>query len=200
VTTGRTASQGPRDWGEIRRRVDAAGAVAGPAGESPERIREMLEERARALARPPVTGPVGDILELLTFTLAREMYAIESRFVRAVFRLSELSLIPGASSPLFGITAWRGQLLTILDLRGPLGLSPGALNDLSRVIVLGMGRSLFGVLADTVEALSMLATSELHGLPTEGANRQTYVRGVTTDAVLVLDASQLFESLELPTT
>jgi purine-binding chemotaxis protein CheW len=153
--------------------------------------RAVLEERARRLARPPPAPPAGEMLDLITFALANETYAVESRFVFEVFRLVDLSPLPGAEPPVFGVVAWRGELLTILDLRGALGLSVAALNDLSRVIVVGEDRPAFGILADAVRELIRLPATEVRQPPEGAASQREYLRGVTADAVLVLDAKQL---------
>lgn len=153
----------------------------------------MLEERARQLARPAMTAAAADALEVITFGLANETYAIESRYVIEVFRLTDLSPLPGAEPPVFGVTGWRGSLLTILDLRRVLGLPVGALDDLSRVIVLGDDRPAFGVLADAVKELASFPASEVREAPDGIAANRTYLRGVTSEAVLVLDAPQLLQ-------
>ena len=188
----RKASRGPVDWAEIQQRMETAGrALAGATDTSTEGVRELLEERARALARPAAPPPAGDTLELITFALADEVYAVESRYVLAVFRLADLSLLPGAEPPVFGVTTWRGGLLTILDLRAALGLSVTVLNDLSRVIVLGEERPAFGILADAVRELVSLPASAVREPPEGVATKREYLRGVTSDAVLVLDAGAL---------
>lgn len=155
--------------------------------------RALLEERARRLAQPLAAPAPADTLELVTFTLANETYAVESRYVVQVFKLADLSVFPGAVAPLFGVTAWRGDLLTILDLRPVLGLSVGALNDLSTVIVLARvgERGLFGILADTVRGVVTLPAAAVRD-PAQVADR-TYIRGITGDAVLVLEARALLD-------
>lgn len=185
------------DWGEIRARVEAAGrALAGETAASPERARQVLEERARALARPAAAPIAGDMLELITFALADEVYAIESRFVHAVLRLTDFSPLPGAEPPVFGVTAWRGGLLTILDLRRVLGISVTALSDLSRLTVLGDDRPAFGILADAVREVVTVPASDVRDPPEGVAAKREYLRGVTADAVLVLDAEQLLRLRE----
>ncbi|MGH7591357.1 MAG: chemotaxis protein CheW [Gemmatimonadales bacterium] len=180
------------DWAEIRRRTDAVTrALDGTSDASPERIRALLEERARVLARSAVSPPAGDAVELLTFALANEVYAVESRYVVAVFRLTDLSPLPGAEPPVCGVTGWRGELLTILDLRAVLGLSVNALNDLSQVIVLGAERPAFGILADGVRELVTIPASAVREPPEGMAANRAYLRGLTGDAVLVLDGGGL---------
>lgn len=186
------ASRSPVDWGEVRPRMEAAGrSLAGATDRSPESVRELLEERARALARPAAQLHSGETLEVITFALANEVYAVESRYVTAVFQLLDLSPLPGAEPPVFGVTAWRGELLTILDLRRVLGISVAALNDLSRVIVLGEDRAAFGLLADAVHELVTLSAAQLRELPEGCAAKREYLRGMTANAVLVLDAKKL---------
>ncbi|MGA2383536.1 MAG: chemotaxis protein CheW [Gemmatimonadales bacterium] len=156
-----------------------------------EQVRALLEERARVLARPVERRAVSGTFEAVSFVLADERYAIESRFVVAVFPLADLALLPGAKAPVLGVTAWRGGLLTVLDLRPLLGLSTAALNDLGRVIAMGEARAAFGILVDAVLETRSLRESEVRELPDGVAVRRDYVRGVTGDALVVLDGGRL---------
>jgi purine-binding chemotaxis protein CheW len=158
---------------------------------SSQATRALLDQRARALARPIEEARKDPMLDLVSFTLARETYAIESRFVVQVFRLEELAPLPGAESPVYGITTWRGDLLTILDLRPILGLPVSSLNDLCRVMVLGGARPEFGILADSVAELLSVPLAELVAVTEMQGRRADLVRGITTQAVLVLDGSAL---------
>ena len=83
-------------------------------------------------------------MEAVTFTLAGETYALESCYAYEVFRLSTFARLPSKTPLAFGVTVWRGHLLTILDIRSVLGLSVTALSDLARVIVVGQNRPEFG--------------------------------------------------------
>lgn len=152
--------------------------------------RELLEQRARALARPPAAHK-GDTIEIVTFGLAGETYGIESRYVLEVLRLTDLSRLPGAEPPVLGITTWRGALLNILDLRPMLGLTTAALDDLGRLIVLGKEGPAFGVLVDQVYALVVVPASAVRD-PSDGvALRRDYLRGLTAEAVIVLAGEKL---------
>jgi purine-binding chemotaxis protein CheW len=158
-------------------------------------VRERLQERARLLARPLTPPQRHDRLEVVTFTLASETYAIESRFVIEVFRLRELAPLPGAKPPITGLTAWRGDLLVVLDLRPVLGLPATSLNDLGRVVTLGTGRQAFGVLADAARELGVLDAPGLRAPPDGSKARDGIVRGMTSDAVLLLDGDAVLRLL-----
>jgi purine-binding chemotaxis protein CheW len=185
------------DWADVRARVEAAGrAISGDLEPSPEEVREQLQERARHLARVLTAPRRHHQLEVVTFTLAGETYAIESRYVIEVFRLRELTPLPGARPPISGLTAWRGDLLVVLDLRAALGLPATSLNDLGRVVVLGRERHAFGILADAARDVAALDASGLRAPPEGSKAREGIVRGMTSDAVLLLDGDAVLRLLE----
>lgn len=159
----------------------------------PRTPNEILEERARRLAKPAGGDVVAAFgVEMLAFSVGRERYAVESRYVFAVARLTDLVPLPGARIPVVGLTRWRGDVLTVLDLRRVVGGAPGALDDLGRVIVLGRTAPEFGVLADSATHIMTIDPSQLHAPPADRNTEATHLlRGVTGDAVHVLDAAAL---------
>jgi purine-binding chemotaxis protein CheW len=184
------------DVADVRRRVrEVARAARAEGTMTPERAREILLDRARELATLPTRRARDDeSLEVITFTLAGERFAIETRAIVEVFRLASLTTLPGAEPPVLGLTMWRGRLLTVLDLRAALGLPTAALNDMAFVIVLDGARAALGVLADAVHDVTTLATSDVHPLA-DDAERRLAVRGATPDATMVIDAARLAREL-----
>ena len=167
------------------------GSAAGTA-----EARALLAERARRLAQPVEVAPV-DQIEVLVFELAGERYGIESRWVQAVFVLRHRAPLPGAQPPIDGITAWRGELLTLLELRATLGLPVNALHDLARVIVLGLHRqAAFGIVTDAVHSVVQVSVAALHPLPDGAGGHRRYIKGVTGDALLILDPERLLRLIE----
>lgn len=184
--------RGPVDWSAIRRRVEAAGqALAGGEALGDEEMRRILESRARALARPAEQPGARERLDLVAFSLGAERYAIELRHVVEVFRLTNLSRLPGASAPVFGVTAWRGTLLTLLDLRVILGVPAERLDDLRIAVVLGDRQAPVGLLADGGEDLLVVDRQAVSPAPEGVAVKRDYVRGITADAVVLLDTERL---------
>jgi purine-binding chemotaxis protein CheW len=193
---GRHGSDRPRapiDWPAIRRRIEAVGASAAGVRRSPESVRALLDQRARQLAEPE-HAISSDAIDAITFQLAGETYGIVAEHVSGVSPLHGLTVVPGADEPVLGITEWRGDLLTILDLRRLLRLPVTGLNDLSMVIVLGGDRPVFGILADAVTGLASIVTTELY-LPVRGtAATSGHVRGLTREATILLNAESLLAS------
>lgn len=148
---------------------------------------KLLETRARALARRKRRRADATV-EIVIFSLARATYAIELKHLRQVFQLVDLALLPGAEPPLIGVTAWRGELIRVLDLTRILDVPQGGPTDRSRVLVLGDGRSAFALLVDRILDVKELPEKQLS--PTDAR----YVRGATADAVAVLDGENLIRT------
>jgi purine-binding chemotaxis protein CheW len=158
---------------------------------SPEQA-ETLERRTRELARPiaETSRTAGRLV--VHFTLGGERLVIEARWLLGIMKLTSLAALPGAEPPVRGVTIWRGDLLTVLDIRSVLGISTAALSDLTRVLVLGERRARFGLLVDAVGDVVDISHVGLLPAPASSLARE-YLIGVTADAGLVLDGARLLQ-------
>jgi purine-binding chemotaxis protein CheW len=166
---------------------------------SPARARALLEARAERLARPlGEEAPAGERLDVAVFALARERYAIETRLVREIVRFAEYTPVPGAADFLVGVTNLRGEILPVIDLRRFFALPDRGLTDQSRVLVLGHDRKDVGVLADEAQEVASLAVADVLE-PTAAAPSigREYIRGVTREALIVLDGDRLLRDPRL---
>ena len=153
---------------------------------------ELMERRTRALAQTvaETTRAAGQLV--VHFTLGGERLIIEARWLLGVTKLTALAALPGAEPPVKGVTVWRGDLLTLLDIRPVLGISTAALSDMTRVLVLGERRARFGLLVDSVgDCVDMSSIEMLE--PPPGSLARDYLIGVTADAALVLDGARLLQ-------
>jgi purine-binding chemotaxis protein CheW len=165
---------------------------------SPARARAIMDDRTRRLARKQAPAQrAGDALEVLTFALGQERYAVETRYAREVVRLATITPVPGVPSFVMGVTNYRGQILCVLDLRLLLGAPATGITDLSRLIVFG-GSAEFGLLADRADEIRSLHAHEILASPEAviGTGRE-FVRGVTRDALTVLDGAWLLRDPRL---
>lgn len=157
--------------------------------------REILEARARALATPVRGAETDEGTGIFTFALAGERFGLPAVQVLGTFRLVDMAVLPGAPPVVAGVTLWRGDLLTVLDLRHVLGLPTAGLDDRAWVVAVGDGARKRGVLAGTVsgvERIPATRAAEVDGEGTEGAP----VRGVTASGLQLLDPAALLR-LEL---
>ncbi|HUQ46388.1 MAG TPA: chemotaxis protein CheW [Gemmatimonadaceae bacterium] len=181
---------------ELLRERAAGSAVASDATSTGEGDRAVLADRARALAQPDSPPLPTDAFAVVCVRMGREQYGFEAAHVLEVVALAELAPLPGAQLPVFAVTAWRGELLLLLDIRRALGLSATALNDLRHVVVLEGPGSPVGILVDEVLGMTTLGSSEVRELGSRRGAAREFVRGVTSDALIVLETSALWRMSE----
>ena len=181
------------DWNEVRRRMDSARVAAERAwAPDPEETRRVLKARALALAREPEEVQAADALEVLEFLLSQETYGIESRHIREVYPLEELTPVPCTPAFVLGIVNLRGEILSVIDIKKFFDLPEKGLTDLNKVIVLQSATMRFGILADAILGARSVPLSAIEpSLPTLTGIREKYLKGVTGERMVVLDAEKL---------
>lgn len=162
-------------------------------------VRSVLRSRAKELARLPETPDSSvRLVEIVEFALGRERYAFPSANVREVFHLTEITPLPGLPPFVLGVTNVRGRILSVMDIRRLLDFGDTGLTNLSQAIILyGAGMEL-AVLADEITGVyASDADKWQRTLPTLTGRREEYLKGVTNDRVVVLDAEKLLASEDL---
>ena len=204
MNAGKTGTGAKRasgiDWREIRGRLEAAreaterGWLTGP-----EETKRVLEARARVLAREVEAEPEAtDRIEVIEFIVAHERYAFESAYVREIYPLNELTPLPCTPPFVLGIVNVRGQILSVIDIKKFFDLPDKGLTDLNKVIVLRSESMEFGVLADLIAGTRAVPVRELQpSLPTLTGIREEYLRGVTADRTVILDAGKLLSDKKI---
>lgn len=182
------------DWSEVHRRLDAA-QIALERGLAPtsEEKKRILKQRAKALAREPEAEEgAQEYLEVVEFSLAYEKYGIESSYVREVYPLTEITPLPGTPAFVLGIVNIRGQILSVIDLKKFFDLPEKGLTDLNKVIILRNDGMEFGVLADAILSVRLVPLKEIQpSLPTLTDIRADYLKGVTRERLIVLEAAKI---------
>jgi len=168
-------------------------AATKPAAPDPETTRKILEGRARTLARERrIEAEPEGRLEVLEFVLANERYGLETSYLREVYPLKELTPLPCTPPFILGIINVRGQILAVTDLKRFFNLPDKGLSDLNKVIILRRGRLEVGILADAVSGVRPVSISEVQApLPTLEGISPDYLKGVTPEALVILDAEKI---------
>lgn len=153
----------------------------------------ILRDRARALARRAEHAPAAETqIEVLAFRLGQEQYAVETRYVREVSPLRELTPLPCTPPFVLGIVNVRGQVLPVFDLKKLFDLPEEGLTDLHRIIVVRGHDIELGLLADLSLGVRSIPLSALQpSLPTLTGIRGDYLKGVTAERLVVLDLASL---------
>jgi len=140
------------DWAEVHRRLEAAATtlerVITPGTEDKKRL---LKARAKALSQEIIQEDAGQqYLEVVEFRLAGEVYGIETSYIREVYPLKETGPNPGTPPFFLGITSVRGQILSVIDIKGLFNLPDKGLTELDKIIIVRSGEVELGIRADVI--------------------------------------------------
>lgn len=188
------------DWDELNNRIKESEKIVlrGKRMTLKEK-QELLKKRALDLAA--VTKPEqrqDTVFEVLTFRLASEIYGIENRYVRESFHLKNFTSLPGAPDFLLGIVNFRGQILSVVDIKKFFDLPGSALSELNKVIILHNDNMEFGVLADEITGIRKVIKDEMQDeLPTLTEIRKEYLAGITRDRLIVLEGDKLLNDKKI---
>jgi purine-binding chemotaxis protein CheW len=198
--TERRQPDGPVDWLKARERLAQATAKSEAALDiSEDRARQIMDERARALARPPMAEPdPGDRIRVVTFALGGERYAIETRYVREIIRMAQVTPMPGVPDHFIGLMNLRGEILPLVDLCRFFGIGRTALADAPWAIVLGDdGADLGAPVAAMQDTLELPVAGLLKPIDTAPNQPADCRLGITENALIVIDGAALLADRRL---
>ena len=144
-------------------------------------------------------------MQLLTFSVAGQPFAIESRRVIEVLPLVSARPLPQAPEYLLGIFTYRGRLMPLIDLALRLGVAPPAAKLSTRVIVVEVelvtgaepdarpARLRLGLVAENVVAIRSAdeAGSSLPPLRLPGADYLDRALRIGGETVQLIDVRKL---------
>jgi len=166
---------------------------------SAEEKRKLLKARARELARDGEKEKVvGESIEVVEFLLAYEKYGIESSYIREIHPLRELTPVPCTPPFVRGIINVRGEIVSVIDMKKFFDLPEKGLTDLNKVIIVHDDKMEFGILADAVLGVRSILRGEIQpSLSTLVGIGAEYLKGVTTEPLVVLDVATMLSSSNL---
>jgi purine-binding chemotaxis protein CheW len=187
------------DWPAVHRRLEAtAAAIERQSSLSQQGKKSLLKARAASLAVRPQLEAAEQYLEIIEFQLASETYGIELRHAAEVSLLKELTPVPCTPGFVLGIINVHGRVLSVVDLKRFFDLPNQALTDLNRVIVVRKDSMEVGILADAIHGVRRIRLRELRpSLPTLTGVRAEYLKGITRERLIVLDADHLLSDASI---
>jgi len=186
-------SDGQIDWSAIHRRIEAINtSITKGFSPSPEDRKRILRARADFLARQPGREQAGDTLEVVEFILANERYGIESGYVREVYPLKDYTPLPCTPPFVIGLLNVRGRIISVIDIKKFFEMPGKGISDLNKVIIIHDYNMEFGILADSIIGIRDIALRDIQPpLPTLTGIREDFLKGITMERVVILDAKKL---------
>ncbi|GJL53213.1 MAG: chemotaxis protein CheW [Nitrospirales bacterium] len=142
-----------------------------------------------------VAGEGGALLQLVSFHVGEEEFAIDILGVQEIIRMVELTAVPNAPYFVEGVINLRGKVIPILDLRSRFGLPPGERTKDTRIIVVDIRKTVLGFVVDSVEEVLRLPESLIETPPSTGrggsAEFHKGVGRVNGRLLMLLDLGQI---------
>ena len=110
----------------------------------------------------------GALLQLVSFHVGDEEFAIDILGVQEIIRMVELTAVPNAPYFVEGVINLRGKVIPILDLRSRFGLPPTDRTKNTRIIVVEIHKTVLGFIVDSVEEVLRLPESLIETPPNTG--------------------------------
>ncbi|MCD6497347.1 MAG: purine-binding chemotaxis protein CheW [Deltaproteobacteria bacterium] len=127
-------------------------------------------------------GPIVESEQLLAFRLGREIYSLDLVTISEIRRSQDLTIIPKTKDFLLGVTAVRGGIVPIIDLRTRLGLDRMEITPKTRILVTSdqtIERGRIGILVDEVLGVVKIRSDAIDPPPaTINANQAKFVHGL----------------------
>jgi len=200
MTTSDEKQTSTIEWSDIHRRLEIGReAIERGFEPTPEEKKRILKNRAKSLARQPEKEEdPGKQLQVVEFLLAHERYAIETAYIREAYPLKELTPLPGTPPFVLGIINVRGQILSLIDLKKFFELPEKGITDLNKVMIIHADEMEFGILVDAIIGVRPVPFNELQpSLPTLTGIRADYLKGVTKERIVVLDAKRILSDKKI---
>jgi purine-binding chemotaxis protein CheW len=157
-------------------------------------IIDVLEGRARLLARPPEEEPPGEAIDLVILGVGEDRYAVEGGRVREVLAFPDLTPVPGTPAAWSGLVNVRGALYPVIDLHTLSGCAPRPPAAEVRVVLVDAAGNTVGLAVDTVPEIRRVRVQDIDPPVVElPSGEGVPVTGVTPDLVAVLDLDALLK-------
>ncbi|MEO1584872.1 MAG: chemotaxis protein CheW [Planctomycetota bacterium] len=139
-----------------------------------------------------------DQLQLVTFEVAKEEFAVDILAVQEINRMMELTRVPASPPAVEGVINLRGKIIPVLDLRRRFGMEAGAKTDQVRIIVVEVHGRVIGFIVDSVHEVLRISSSIVEPAPAMVTSIDSdFIAGVgkLEDRLLILlDLEKLFDS------
>lgn len=140
-------------------------------------------------------GQSGEQLQLVTFCVNNEQYAVDILRVQEINRMMTITQVPQSPAGVEGVINLRGRIIPIMDLRVRFGMPKGERTDESRIVVVEAGGAIVGFIVDKVHEVLRISRSTVDAAPAMSSTVESrYIDGVAkleNRLIILLDLDAL---------
>ncbi|MEZ4744168.1 MAG: chemotaxis protein CheW [Bdellovibrionota bacterium] len=137
----------------------------------------------------------------MEFSLGQENFAIPLLVVKEVIDIPQFTSVPYTPDYFLGIMNLRGQVLSAIDLRKKMKITPNVERNETAIIILDLDPYTLGVMVDSINSVLSLADSMIAPPPDfESRVDSEFITGVfpaEDKLTLIIDIRRLLNSKDL---
>ena len=145
-------------------------------------------------------GGSTDLLQLVSFNLGNEEFAVDILKVQEINRMVEITRVPRSPHFVEGVINLRGKVIPIVDLRKRFNLEDKEHDKQTRIVVVDVDNRTIGLIVDAVSEVLRLPGDTIEPPPPLVAGVDSeYIKGVgkLEDRLLILlDLNKIFSKKE----
>jgi purine-binding chemotaxis protein CheW len=135
-------------------------------------------------------------LQLVTFEVANEEFAVDILAVQEINRMMELTRVPQSPPEVEGVINLRGKIIPVIDLRRKFGMAESEKNEASRIIVVEVHKRVIGFIVDRVHEVLRISSDIVEPAPAMVCSIDSeFIAGVgklQDRLIILLDIAKLF--------
>jgi len=185
------SQQKPDQVQPVERQTDVTGNTPGGGASCPPPAAAVQESRAAENAAASAVADAGSAatadesietpaqeIEILTFRLGGEEYALMVDSVQEVLKNRELTIVPNTPDYILGVISLRGAMLPVIDLCKRLGFASGARDEKSRIIIVAPDEEDAGLIVDRVTGVHRIMEDAIKPVPENIEHGGEFLRGI----------------------
>ncbi len=138
---------------------------------------------------------VADILQLVTFALSNEDYAVDILKVQEINRMKEITRVPNSPDYVEGVINLRGKVMPVVSLRKKFGLEERENDTQSRIMIMDIQGLTMGLIVDGVSEVLRVPSSIVEPAPPMTSSISTeFIKGIAKledRLIILLDMDRL---------
>jgi purine-binding chemotaxis protein CheW len=155
-----------------------------------------MQSKDAAKNSAPATA---ELLQLVSFFLGNEEFALEILKVQEIIRMVDLTRVPNAPEFVEGVINLRGKVIPVIGLRKRFAMEPREHDKQTRIVVVELHGSVVGFVVDSVSEVLRIPADTVEPPPRLAKTKREYVCGVgklSNRLLLLLDVDRLLSDAE----
>jgi purine-binding chemotaxis protein CheW len=135
------------------------------------------------------SGSGSDIMQLVTFRLGNEEYAVNILKVQEINRMKEITRVPNTPAYVEGVINLRGKVIPVINLRSKFSLENKENDIQSRIMIMDIQGITMGLVVDAVSEVLRIPSNIIEPTPHMASNISTeYIMGIAKleDRLIIL--------------